>query len=188
MSEENKNLEQQQEQQEQVVEKTIEEKFNELQEKFNESIKERDLYKDSLEKQKKATDNASSEAAEWKKKYRETLSDAERQAIEKQENEKSLQEQLAQYKAKEQISNYKSKLLEVGLGADIADSMAKELPSGMPETFFENLKIFNEQQKAKAIADNMQKQPSLTPGLKPNPPQPEDAFMRAALQAAHLNK
>ena len=181
---ENKNLEQDQEQ---TKELSFEEKFNELQAKYNESIKERDLYKDSLEKQKKATDNASSEAAEWKKKYRETLSDAERQAIEKQENEKSLQEQLAQYKAKEQISNYKSKLLEVGYSPEIAELMAKELPSGMPESFFQNQKTFVEQQKAKAIADNMTKQPSLTPGTKPQT-QPDDPFVKAALQAAHIKQ
>ena len=185
MSEEITKKEEQQ--QEQSKELSFEEKFNELQAKYNESIKERDLYKDSLEKQKKATDNASSEAAEWKKKYRETLSDAERQAIEKQESEKSLQEQLAQYKQKEQISNYKSKLLEVGYSAEIADIISKELPSGMPDSFFEKSKLFVEQQKAQAIADNLQKQPTITPG-NPTPPTPEDAFVKAALQAAHIKK
>lgn len=186
MDENNKQEQTQEQQETTTTELTLEQKFSELQEKYNASVKERDLYKDSLEKQKKATDNASSEAAEWKKKYRDTLSDAERAAIEKQETEKSLQEQLAQYKAKEQISNYKSKLLEIGYSADIAEIMAKELPSGMPESFFEGQKAFIEQQKAKAISDNLQKQPSLTPGEKPKPAQPEDAFLAAALKAAHI--
>lgn len=189
MSEENtKKVDQPQENKEQPKELSFEEKFNELQAKYTEALKDLSLFKDSLDKQKKATDNASSEAAEWKKKYRDTLSDAERQAIEKQESEKALQEQLAQYKQKEQISNYKSKLLEVGYSVEIADIMSKELPSGMPDSFFANQKTFIEQQKAQAIADNIKNQPSLTAGTKPNPPQPEDAFMLAALKAAHINK
>lgn len=177
------------EQTETKTEPTLEQQFNELKAKYEESIKEANLYKDSLEKQKKATDNASSEAAEWKKKYRDTLSDAERQAIEKQETEKSLQEQLAQYKAKEQISNYKAKLLEVGYSPEIAETMAKELPSGMPESFFVGQRAFIEEQKAKAIAENVTKQPTLTAGEAPKaPPTQEDAFVSAALRAANIKK
>lgn len=174
-------------QKEPKVELTLEEQFNELKAKYESSIKERDLYKDSLEKQKKATDNASSEAADWKKKYRDTLTDAEKKEIEKQETEKSLQEQLAQYKAKEQISTYKSKLLEIGYSAELADLVAKELPSGMPDSFFAGQKTFIEEQRAKAIAENMTKQPTLTPGTTPKPVQ-RDPFVEAALKAAHIKK
>ena len=45
---------------------------------------------EALNKQKKATDNASSDAAAWKKKYNATLSEAERAEAERQENERQL--------------------------------------------------------------------------------------------------
>ena len=68
---------------------------------------------DALAKQKLATDNASKDASEWKKKYRDTQSDQERLASEQAEKQAQMEEQLRVYQTKDRISSYQTQLIRV---------------------------------------------------------------------------
>ena len=118
-----------------------------------------------IEKLKQANTNASSDAADWKRKYRETLDEAERRKQEQEEAFSSMQTQLETYKTNERIATYTSKLIEAGFDTDTAKSMASVLPDGVGEEFFIGQKSFIENQKLKAKQETLNAQPSLTSGM-----------------------
>lgn len=140
--------------------------------------------KDMLAKQKAATDNASKDASEWKKKYRDTQSDQERQASEIAERQAAMEAQLKDYQARERISNYQAQLIGVGYDVETAKIMAEALPEGIGTQFFETQKQFLANKKQEITAQAMKEQPPLPTG-KPVTPQdlPDkdvEAFKRAA--------
>ena len=65
----------------------------------------------ALEKQKKATDNASSDAANWKKKFQATLSEAEKAEADRAEAERTLREENEALKRDKVISSYSNLLI-----------------------------------------------------------------------------
>ena len=126
-----------------------------------------------LVKQKAATSNASTDAADWKRKYRETLDANERAKQEQADSLENLQKELASYKQKEKTSTYTAKLIGAGYDATTAATMAAALPEGLEDTFFEGQKAFLENQKKAYEAARMGGQPPLTGGKEPtsqNPP------------------
>ena len=121
--------------------------------------------KAEVEKLKQANTNASSDAADWKRKYRETLDEAERAKQEREEEFSSMQSQLDTYKANERIATYTAKLIESGFDVDTAKSMALSLPEGVGDEFFTSQKSFFENQKLKAKQESLNAQPSLSSGM-----------------------
>lgn len=126
--------------------------------------------KDMLAKQKLATDNASKDASEWKKKYRDTQSDQERQASEIAERQAQMEAQLKDYQARERISNYQAQLVGVGYDVETAKIMAEALPEGIGTEFFETQKQFLANKTQEITAQAMKNQPPLASG-KPISPQ-----------------
>lgn len=116
---------------------------------------------------KDATNNACSDASEWKKKFRATQTEAERQAAEQAELIARIQAENESYKAAERIANYKSKLMESGYDSETAASMASSLPDGISDDFFAQQKTFYENTKTRMTAEMLNKQPDLTPGTSP---------------------
>ena len=121
--------------------------------------------KGEIEKLKQANSNASSDAADWKRKYRETLDEAERKKQETEEAISNMQSQLEAYKTNERIASYTTKLIEAGFDADTAKSMANVLPEGVGDEFFTSQKSFLENQKLKVKQESLNSQPSLTQGM-----------------------
>ena len=124
-------------------------------EKLNETI---ESLKAEIEKLKKAQSSASADASEWKKKYRETLDEKEREKQEREEAFNEMQTQLATYKTNERVAKYTAKLIESGFDPEVAKSMAVSLPDGVEDAFFEN-------QKLKAKQEALNSQPSLSTGM-----------------------
>ena len=151
--EENKELEQQQEQTKSPVD--YEAEIAKLQ--------------DALAKQKLATDNASKDASEWKKKYRDTQSDQERLASEQAEKQALMEEQLRVYQTKERISTYQAQLIASGYDIETAKTMAEALPEGIGTDFFASQKAFLDKQKQEITAQALKEQPSLSQGKPINP-------------------
>lgn len=134
-------------------------------EKLNDTIKALEA---EVEKLKQANTNASSDAAEWKRKYRDSLDEAEREKAEREDRFNEMQSELESYKTSNRISSYTAKLVEVGYDADTAKNMASVLPEGVEDSFFEGQKSFLESQKTKIKQESLNSQPSLSQGMPLN--------------------
>ena len=121
--------------------------------------------KAELENLKKANDSASADAAEWKRKYRSTLDEAERKDAERNDAISELKTQLETYKANERVSSYTTKLIEAGYDTETAKSMAPVLPPDLDDSFFSTQKSFLESQKLKFKTESLNSQPGLSSGM-----------------------
>ena len=118
-------------------------------------------------KLKAALSKANSEAAEFKRQLREKQTEQERAESERAEAAKKLQDELAEYRKRERIASYKSKLMEAGVAADMADLMAKSLPEGVSDEYFATTKQYFEKQKQEIRAEALNAQPTLSVGTPP---------------------
>lgn len=123
-----------------------------------------------IDKLKKSNSEACSDAAEWKRKYRATLDEAERIKQEQAERMAELEKANAAYEAKERVSTYYSKLMEVGYDSASARSMAEVLPPGVPDSYFESQKSFLAAKTQEIKTQTLNSQPGLSTGLPPTTP------------------
>lgn len=121
-----------------------------------------------LAKQKKATDNASSDAADWKKKYNSTLSEAQRAEAERVENEKRLREENETLKREKTISAYSNMALSLGYDADLANQTAEAMANGDMTAVFAGIGQLIQTVKTKTATENLGKQSSLSAGTPPS--------------------
>lgn len=122
---------------------------------------------DELKRVRKALNDASSEAANYKRALREKQSEAERAEADRLENEKKLQDELAAYRTKERISTYQAKLMAVGFDSDTASIMAKSLPEGISDEYFAVTKTFLDNQKQVLLSEALDRQPKPSVGTPP---------------------
>lgn len=139
-----------------------------------------------LNKLKAALSKSNSEAAEYKRLLREKQTEAERAEADRAEQYKALQDELAGYRNRERISNYKAQLMTAGIDADTADLMAKQLPDGVSDEYFQATKSFLEQQRKNADIANLGKRPGLSVGQPPKAMTKDDEIVQIAMQAAGL--
>lgn len=104
------------------------------------------------------------EAAEWQEKYKSTLDEQKRKELEAEETMKRVMAENEQFKAEKRISTYAAKLMGAGFDENTASSMAQSLPDGIPDSFFEQQKAFNEAQKQAIKTSNINAQPNLPVG------------------------
>lgn len=137
------------------------------------------------QKIKQAYDRAASEAAEWKRKYRETQSEQERQAAEAAEMNAQRDAELAALKEEKRLATYTQKLMGAGYDQDTAQNMAQSMKDGIDDGFFVAQKRFLEEQKKAAQAAYLNGQPPLASGNTPSSQNIEDKsiadFRRAAM-------
>jgi len=126
-----------------------------------------------IEKLKIALSKANSQASEWKKQFRETQTEQERQAAELADAQKQMQEQLDAYKAKERVSSYANKLMAAGVDADTATTMANSLPEGVTDEYFAAYKSFIEAKIKEVESAALSRQPGLSVGAPPTSQQAE---------------
>lgn len=137
-------------------------------------------------KLKQQLSRANSEAAEFKRALREKQSEAERAEAERAEADKALREELAAYKAKERISGYNLHLVDTGYDAETAAEIAKELPDGIPDSFFAATKSFLAAQRKAAEGAKIADQMKLTQGKPLQGNDIQAAWLDAMRQAAGL--
>ena len=121
-----------------------------------------------LAKQKKATDNASSDAADWKKKYNATLTEAQRTEAERIEAEKRLREENEALKRDKVIAAYSNRALSLGYDADLAAQTAEAMANGDMEAVFSGIGQMIQTVKTKTATENLSKQPTLSTGTPPS--------------------
>lgn len=118
---------------------------------------------------KDATDKACHEAAEWKDKYRATLSENEKAEQERAEKDKALALELEGYRTGARIAGYKSRLVDCGYDPQTAELMAKTLPDGVSDDFFASHKAFMETKTKEIEGNALGKQPKPSVGLPASP-------------------
>lgn len=90
---------------------------------------------------KRQADKNASEAAEFKKKYRESLSEAEKASMEKAEKEAAREEEFNQLKRENAINRLEKQYMQLGFTAEEASRMAVAETDGDQET---KIKIMSE--------------------------------------------
>ena len=98
-----------------------------------------------LQRQKNLLSKANGEAAEWKRKHNELLSDDEKKKAAQQEKEEefnSMKEEIAFLKKEKLVSEHKAKFLAAGYDEELATETAQALADGDTAKFFENQQKF----------------------------------------------
>lgn len=119
--------------------KTLEQKFEELQDKFNEMMIEN-------AKLKRLSDKNSSEAADWKKKYRSTQSEKEVLDAEKAEAEAMKDERLKELERKDKIHDFTESFMDLGYSKEDAKKAATAQVDGDTEVLLALQKEFTKAQ------------------------------------------
>lgn len=125
-------------------------------------------YEDKESKSKEAISKACADAAEWKRKYRETLDDATREKQEQADRVADMETKLKAYEAKDRINNYTQKLVLAGYPIEQASRMAEGLPEGVSDAFFDEQRAFLEATKQTIKNDKLNAQPALPVGMPPS--------------------
>lgn len=123
---------------------------------------------DKESKSKEAISKACADAAEWKRKYRETLDDATREKQEQTDRFADMEARLKAYEAKDRVNTYTQKLVAAGYPIEQASKMADGLPDGIPDTFFDEQKAFLEATKQIIKTEKLNAQPNLPVGSAPS--------------------
>lgn len=90
-----------------------------------------------LEKLKNSISKANGEAAEWKRKHNELLSEEERKKFEFEESQRKMNEELEMFRKADRISKHKVSLMANGFSEEMATKAAEALESGDATTFYQ---------------------------------------------------
>ena len=139
-----------------------------------------------ISKLKAALSKANSDAADWKRQFREKQTEQERAEAERAEKDKERDDLLKAFQEKERISSYTAKLMTAGVSAEAAAVMAKSLPDGVDDAYFDTYKSFMEQKTQEIEAAALGKQPHLSAGKPPKAETDEDKIVALAMKYAGL--
>lgn len=128
---------------------------------------------------KESLSKANSQAAEWKRQFREKQTEAERAEAERAEREKAVEEELKSLRRDKTVSGYIAQCLTLGYGAELAQKAAEAMADGNTAEIFACQQEFLEAEKKKIEAAALNKQPTLTSGSPPTAKQADrDAINR----------
>lgn len=116
---------------------------------------------------KAAADKLSSEAAEYKRKYRDTLSEQERRDAELAEQNKQRDKELADLKRERAIDKQTAKYLALGFEAELAAATAEASVDGNTDVVFANMAKHQQDRDAKLKADLLKTTPTPAQGDAP---------------------
>lgn len=112
-----------------------------------------------LERYKSAVSKANSEAASWKKKHNELLSEDERKKQEQSDSIAQMQKELDELREGKKISEYKAKFIAQGYDETLAEDTAKAMATGNIEKVFANNQKFLDDYAKNVKADALKKTP-----------------------------
>lgn len=133
-------------------------------------------YKAEMKKLKAAVDKATSDAAEWKRKYRDTLSEKEKLDMEKAEREAELRADYERLKKESAINKLEKNFLALGYSPDLAAKAAEAQYEGDTDEIFRISQIHQENLKKQLEAEWMKNAPVPPAGNKET--EPEDPFLK----------
>lgn len=169
------------------AEMSAEEKVNALEGyEFDDSELKKTL--DENKNLKTLISNANSEAAEWKKKYRETLSEADRVKAEQEEHINSILAENKELKAAEMVGRYARQYVARGFSEESALATAKAFADGDFDTVFKNEQAYEVALRKQLTSDKVSEQTNLSGGMPPKPEDKEAAEIQEILKAAGVMK
>ena len=142
-------------------------------------IKQVESLTETLNKQKKAIDNASSDASAWKKKYYDTLDEAKLAEAKRADAEAATQKELAELKRERAVSKGMAKYVALGYPEELAQMSAEALYDGDFEKVMDLQKSFVTEFESKVKAKLLGEQPKPTPGKTPSGDEIEDPRLTA---------
>ena len=119
---------------------------------------------DEADRLKAALSKANSEAAEWKRQFREKQTEAERQEAERAEREKAVEEELRGLRRDKTVSGFVAQCLALGYPKELASKAAEAMADTDAATIFACQQEFLEAKQKEFEAAALNKQPKLTPG------------------------
>ena len=122
---------------------------------------------------KEALSKANSQAAEWKRQFREKQTEQERAEAERAEREKAVEEELRGLRRDKTVSGYVAQCLSLGYNNDLALKAAEAMADGNAAEIFACQQEFLESKKKELEAAALNKQPTLTTGSPPTAQQAE---------------
>lgn len=118
-------------------------------------------------KLKAALSKANSEAADWKRQFRDKQTEQERAEAERAENEKAMQEELAALRRGKVVDEYAKKCMGMGYDAELAAECAEAMADGRFNDVFAAQQKFMEAKAKEIEANALNKQPGLSAGSPP---------------------
>lgn len=128
---------------------------------------------DEVTKLKAALSKANSDAAEWKRQYRQGLDEAKRAEEERKEHEEAVENELRTLRRDKTVSGYLAQCLALGYDKDLALRAAEAMADNDAAAIMACQQDFLEAKQKELEAAALNKQPTLTPGAPPTAKQAE---------------
>ena len=122
---------------------------------------------------KEALSKANSQAAEWKRQFREKQTEQERAEAERAEREKAVEEELRGLRRDKTVSGYVAQCLSLGYEKELALKAAEAMADNDAAAIFACQQEFLEAKKKEYEAAALNKQPAITSGSPPTAKQVE---------------
>ncbi|MBO7205143.1 MAG: hypothetical protein J6V08_01850 [Candidatus Methanomethylophilaceae archaeon] len=122
---------------------------------------------DDTEKLRAALTKANSEAAEWKRQFREKQTEQERAEAERVEREKAVEEELRGLRRDKAVSGFLAQCVTLGYDNDLALRAAEAMADGNAAEILACQQEFIEAKTKQIEANALNKQPGLTTGAPP---------------------
>ena len=146
------------------AEMTAEEKLSALEDYEIEEPKDNSTEISNL---KDALSKANSQAAEWKRQFREKQTEQERAEAERAEREKAVEEELRNLRRDKAVNGYIAQCLSLGYSQELATKAAEAFADGDAAGIFECQQEFLVEKKKELEAAALNRQPTLTVGSPP---------------------
>ena len=148
------------------AEMTAEDKLKALEEFEIEVPASQDI-SEEVNRLKTALSKSNSECAEWKHKYRETQTEAERAEAERAEREKAVEDELRTLRRDKTVSGYQAQCLALGYTQDLALRAAEAMADNDAAAIMACQQEFLDAKQKELEAAALNKQPTLTTGSPP---------------------
>lgn len=129
---------------------------------------------DEVTKLKAALSKANSDAAEWKRQYRQGLDEAKRAEEERKEREQAVEDELRTLRRDKTVSGFVAQYLSLGYDKDLALRAAEATADNDAATLMSCQQDFLAAKTKELEAAALNKQPTLTPGAPPTAKQAEE--------------
>ena len=129
---------------------------------------------DEVTKLKAALSKANSDAAEWKRQFREKQTEAERAEAERKEHEAAVEDELRTLRRDKTVSGYIAQYLALGYTQELALKAAEATADNDAATIMSCQQEYIEAKTKELEAAALNKQPTLTPGAPPTAKQAEE--------------
>lgn len=156
------------------AEMSAEDKLNALEEFEFEAPAPKDN-SDEVTKLKTALSKANSDAAEWKRQFREKQTEAERAEAERKEHEAAVEEELRTLRRDKTVSGYIAQCLALGYEKELALQAAEAIADGDAAKIMECQQEFLATKQKELEKAALNRQPGLSVGAPPTAQQAEQS-------------